>query len=153
MRKPTAEFREETTSFCRPGIATLCHDCDFLVKSLLCEKYYRMRLVDKHAEGLGTANSELRHCPAKGPLPPIRHPPEVRAASTTNLRLPPSAQFDPDPSTFPSNPGPASTRREPRSLNLETLSPDHGSRSVDLGAWNLALGPWSRVQARLQVRF
>ena len=93
VRKPTAEFREETTSFCRPGIATLCHDCDFLVKSLLCEKYYRMRLVDKHAEGLGTANSELRHCPAKGPLPPIRHPPEVRSASTPNIR---PAPLDPN---------------------------------------------------------
>ena len=89
VREPTAEFREETNSFCRPGIATLCHDCDFLVKSLLCEKYYRMRLVDKHAEGLGTANSELRHCPAKGPLPPIRHPPKVRAASTPQTYAPP----------------------------------------------------------------
>ena len=44
---------------------------------------------------------------------------------------------DPDPATCPSNPGPASTRREPRSFNLETLSSDHGPG----------------VQARLQVRF
>ena len=104
VRKPTAEFREETTSFCRPGIATLCHDCDFLVKSLLCEKYYRMRLVDKHAEGLGTANSELRHCPAKGPLPPIHHGPRTEPQAPRTYAPPPLTQIDPDPSTFPSNP-------------------------------------------------
>ena len=33
---------------------------------------------------------------------------------------------DPDLATIPSNPDPASTRREPRSLNRETLFPDHG---------------------------
>jgi hypothetical protein len=70
VREPTAEFREETNSFCRPGIATLCHDRDVLVKSPVCKKYHQMRLVDKHAEGLGTASSELRHRPTKGPLPP-----------------------------------------------------------------------------------
>ena len=39
VRKPTAEFREETSSFCRLGIATLCHDSDFLVTSLTYKEY------------------------------------------------------------------------------------------------------------------
>ena len=37
---------------------------------------------------------------------------------------------DPDPATIPSNPGPASKRREPRSFNREALSPDHGPKAV-----------------------
>ena len=121
VRKPTAEFREETTSFCRPGIATLCHDCDFLVKSLLCEKYYRMRLVDKHAEGLGTANSELRHCPAKGPLPPIHHGPRTEPQAPRTYAPPPLTQIDPDPSTFPSNPVLPNARQRPSSELIDNL--------------------------------
>ena len=60
----------------------------------------------------------------------------VRAASPANTRPIPSAQFDPSSATNQSNPGPASTRREPRSFNRETLSPDHGPRLLsEIGRW------------------
>ena len=63
----------------------------------------------------------------------------------------PSNQFARDLATIPSNPGPASTRREPRSFNLETLSSDHGSRSVDHGPMCLDLGPRTVVQGSGKV--
>ena len=68
-------------------------------------------------------------------------PPKVRAATPRQHTPHPSKQVDPDSATIPSNPSPASTRREPRSLNLEMLSTIHGSRSVDHGPICLDLGP------------
>ncbi len=65
----------------------------------------------------------------------------------------PSSQFDPDPATCPSNPGSASKRREPRSLNLEMLSTTRGSRSVDHGPMCLALGPRTRVQVQARYQY
>ena len=71
-------------------------------------------------------------------------PPEVRGTTTPNPRPTPSTQFDPDPAIIPSNPSPASTRGEPRSLNLEMLSTIRGSRSVDHGPICSDLGPGFR---------
>ena len=59
--------------------------------------------------------------------------------------------LDPDPAIIPSNPGPASTRREPRSFNRETLSTIRDSRSVDHGPWCLDLGPRTVVQGSGKV--
>jgi hypothetical protein len=78
-------------------------------------------------------------------------PPKVQATATPNLHPTPSTLFDRDPATNPSNPDPASPRREPRSLNLETLSTIHGSRSVDHGPICLDLGPRTMVQGSGKV--
>jgi len=73
-------------------------------------------------------------------FPPIPQP-RSKAQRPTQSRPHPSAQFDRDPANSPSNPGSASTRREPRSLNLGTLSTIHGSRPVDHAPRCLDLGP------------
>ena len=86
------------------------------------------------------------------PLPsPIHHRPWSKPQAPPNIRPHPSNQLDPDPATSPSNPGSATGRREPRSLNFEALPMIRGSRSVDHGPMCEDLGTRTMVQGSGKV--